>query len=211
MIITEVSTRSSLRRRGTQSRPPSLRNSASLRLTANSYLFSLFVAGIVSCCPGCDSSPAQVVPPTVQTPSSPKSSSPKIPNEPAPSKPTAVVEATFDDLKFEIEPDAAFDKSMLTPKVKELCEQRIRIRGYIYPTLKKRGIKQFVLVRDNLECCFGPGAALFDCILVHMEEGKTAEFSIRPVAVEGTFKFEEFLDYDGTTRAIFRINGESVE
>lgn len=123
----------------------------------------------------------------------------------------ALKDATFDDLKFEIEIDGDFEPSMLTPKVKDLFERRIRIRGYIFPTLKKRGIKQFVLVRDNLECCFGPGAALFDCILVHMQEGKTAEFSIRPVAVEGKFSFEEFRDYDGTVRAIFRLDGESVE
>jgi len=177
-----------------------------------SIVLSLVVLAVVSCCNGCDSTPAQVVPPAVQTSSSPSQSpSEPVAREPTPKAPTAVVEATFDDLKFEIEPDAAFDKSMLTPKITELCEQRIRIRGYIYPTLKKRGIKQFVLVRDNLECCFGPGAALFDCILVHMKAGKTAEFSIRPVAVEGTFKFEEFVDYDGITRAIFRIDGESVE
>ena len=124
---------------------------------------------------------------------------------------TAVLETTFDDLKFEIEESATFQRSMLTPKVEGLLGRRIRIRGYIYPTLKKKGLKQFVLVRDNLECCFGPGAALFDCILVHMKEGNTAEFSIRPVAVEGTFLFEEFLDYDGTTRAIYRLDGESVE
>lgn len=123
----------------------------------------------------------------------------------------AMVEATFDDLKFEMEADAKFDQAMLTPKVQSLFDRQIRIRGYIYPTLKKRGIKQFVLVRDNLECCFGPGAALFDCILVHMQEGKTAEFSIRPVAVEGKFSLEEFLDYDGTVRAIYRLDGESVE
>ena len=167
-------------------------------------VFPLLATLFVACCPGCDSSPAQVATPAV------------LANAPAskpanPIKPAGPEEATFDDLKFEIEPDADFDEAMLTPKVKSLFDKQIRIRGYIYPTLKKKGIKQFILVRDNLECCFGPGAALFDCILVHMKEGKTAQFSIRPVAVEGKFVFEEFLDYDGTTRAIYRLDGESVE
>jgi len=129
----------------------------------------------------------------------------------ASSEPTGIQETTFDDLKFEIDENATFQRSMLTPKVESLLGRRIRIRGYIFPTLKKKGLKQFVLVRDNLECCFGPGAALFDCILIHMKEGKTAEFSIRPVAIEGTFLFEEFLDYDGTTRAIYRLDGDSVQ
>lgn len=150
---------------------------------------------------GCDSAPATIA--------SPGGLAPPTAETPAPSG--AIVDKTFDDIKFEMELDDEFQESMLTPKINELFGERIRIRGYIYPTLKKKGLKQFVLVRDNLECCFGPGAALYDCILVHMEEGKTAEFSIRPVAVEGKFSFEEFLDYDGTTRAIYRLDGEAVE
>ena len=122
-----------------------------------------------------------------------------------------VIETTFDDIKFEMEKTEPFVKSMLTPQVEQLFDQSIRIRGYIYPTLRKRGLKQFVLVRDNLECCFGPGAALFDCILVRMVAGKTAEYTIRPVAVEGTFRFEEFLGPDGKHLAIYCLDGEKVD
>ena len=122
-----------------------------------------------------------------------------------------VKETTFDDIKFEMELTDTFERTMLTPQIEGLFGQRIRIRGYIFPTLKKKGLTQFVLVRDNMECCFGPGAALYDCILVHMEPGRTAEFSIRPVAVQGTFRYEIFPDFDGTTRAIYRLDGELVE
>jgi hypothetical protein len=159
----------------------------------------LLLSAMVVPSTGCDSAPATIASPGVQPPLV------------ALSQPGVVVDKSFDDIKFEMELDDQFQKTMLTSKIEELFGKRIRIRGYIYPTLKKRGLKQFVLVRDNLECCFGPGAALYDCILVHMKEGKTAEFSIRPVAVQGTFSFEEFLDYDGTTRAIYRLDGEAVE
>ena len=122
-----------------------------------------------------------------------------------------VHETTFDDIKFEMEKTDAFRRTMLTPQIEGKFGSRIRIRGYIFPTLKKRGLKQFVLVRDNLECCFGPGAALFDCILVEMQPDKTAEYSIRPVAVTGKFRFEEFYDAEGVVRAIYRLDGEQVE
>ena len=49
--------------------------------------------------------------------------------------------------------------------LKDLDGTRIRIRGFMLPTAQSRGLKQFVLVRDNLECCFGPGAALFDWLV----------------------------------------------
>ena len=124
---------------------------------------------------------------------------------------TLLADKTFDDLKFDIEPDAPFDRSLLTPEIEALDGRPIRIRGYILPTAQKRGIKQFVLVRDNQECCFGPGAALYDCILIRMQPGKTAEFSIRPVAVTGKFEIQEFKGLDGRHLAIFQMRGEEVK
>ncbi len=149
---------------------------------------------------GCETAPPPpTAPPIAQAPT---------PKESAPAR---VQDQTFDDIKFDIEPDAPFDRSMLTDKVRELDGERIRIRGYILPTAQRRGIKQFVLMRDNQECCFGPGAALYDCILVTMEGDKSAEFSMRPVAVEGEFKVEEFYGPDDKPLAIYRMAGEAVE
>jgi hypothetical protein len=122
-----------------------------------------------------------------------------------------IMESTFDDLKFPMDKAAMFERSMLTPKVQSLLGQRIRIRGYMFPTPQKRGIKQFVLVRDNMECCFGPGAALYDCVLVTMEPGKTTEYSIRPIAVEGELRLEELVGPDKRPLAIYQLKGEAVE
>lgn len=118
---------------------------------------------------------------------------------------------TFDDLWFEMDLNEPFRREMLTDAINGMAGQQIRIRGYILPTAQKRGLKQFVLVRDNQECCFGQGAALFDCILVEMAPGKTAEYSIRPVAVAGTFGIEEFIGPDDRYLAIYRLDAESVE
>jgi hypothetical protein len=118
---------------------------------------------------------------------------------------------TFDDIRFDMDPAEPFVRSMLTPQIEALAGQRIRIRGYIYPTPQKRGIREFVLVRDNQECCFGQGAALYDCILVEMAPGKSAEFSIRPVAVEGTFDIRAIVGPDGRHLAIYRLEAETVE
>lgn len=116
---------------------------------------------------------------------------------------------TFDDLRFEMTVGAPFRRSMLTKQIEALNGQKIRIRGYILPTPQRRGIRQFVLVRDNQECCFGPGAALYDCILVEMQLGKTAEYSIRPVAAEGVFKIQEFA-IGGKHLAVYHMDAESV-
>ena len=122
-------------------------------------------------------------------------------------------ELTFDDLKFDIEKGGSFHRSMLPKEIEALNKKQIRIRGYILPTsvFKQTGIEEFVLVRDNMECCFGPGAMLYDCIIVQMEKGKTADFTTRPVAVKGKFEIKEFKYPDSEEHyAIYRMIANDV-
>ena len=110
---------------------------------------------------------------------------------------------------------------MLTPEVKQLAGKKVKLRGFILPSsiFKEKNFDRFVLVRDNQECCFGPGAALFDCVMVEMKPGKTADFATRPVTVEGDFKIDtEKFKYPGgkgprgaSHLAIFQIDGISVK
>jgi hypothetical protein len=130
-------------------------------------------------------------------------------------------EINFDDLKFEIEKDQPFKREMLTKDVEQLNGRKVKLRGYILPStlFRETDIDQFVLVRDNQECCFGPGAALFDCVIVEMVPGKTTDFVTRPVTVEGKFKIDtEKYKYPpgggpkGASHfAVFKIDGTSVK
>jgi len=122
----------------------------------------------------------------------------------------AIRDISFDDIKFDMEKGAPFTRDLLPTRVTGLEGERIRIRGYILPSFQQTGLSQFVLVRDNMECCFGPGAALYDCVVVRMQPGKTADFSIRPVAVAGTFRLEELRGPDGRHLAIYALDGEDV-
>ena len=121
---------------------------------------------------------------------------------------------TFDDLKFDMKKGDKFKRSMLTKEIEALSKKTIRIRGYILPSsvFKQSGIKEFVLVRDNMECCFGPGAMLYDCIIVQMEKGKTANFTTRPVAIKGKFEVKEFLYPESDEHyAIYRLIATEVK
>jgi hypothetical protein len=135
--------------------------------------------------------------------------------DPRPSRQTARTkgEITFDDLKFEIVKGGKFDEGMLTKEIKALHKQPVRLRGYILPNsvYKSSGIDQFVLVRDNMECCFGPGAAIYDCVLVTMEKGKTTDFTTKPVAVRGKFEIEEFKFPDGSLAAIYKLTASEAK
>src|ERR1051325_4712622 len=58
---------------------------------------------------------------------------------------------TFDDVKFEMKKEEPFVRSMITEKIEALHGQPVTIRGWILPTstFQLKGIKSFVLVRDN--------------------------------------------------------------
>ena len=124
-------------------------------------------------------------------------------------------EMTFDDLKFDIEKGAEFKSEMITKNLKELDKKTFTLRGFILPTsvFQQSGIKQFVLVRDNQECCFGPGAAIYDCVVVEMAPGKSTNFATRVVTVKGKFEIdtESFQDPNGGYYAIFKMTADEVK
>jgi hypothetical protein len=114
-------------------------------------------------------------------------------DKPAVNKAKAALPArniSFDTIKFPMEKQDLFKLEMLTPQVKALDGRRVKIRGFMLPSFINEGIKYFVLVRDNQECCFGPGAALYDALHVDLADGVTAEYSYPPIAVEGVFHID---------------------
>jgi hypothetical protein len=131
--------------------------------------------------------------------------------EPKPNRKAKLNDITFDSLKFDIEPDAKFDTNLLTKEINDLNGQKVRLRGYIRPSVKQKGITNFVFVRDNQECCFGPGAAIYDCVLVSLDKDKSTEYTVRPVSVVGEFYLKEFIGPNGNTWAIFRMRNAIVE
>jgi hypothetical protein len=128
----------------------------------------------------------------------------------SPSK-TRLKAISFDDVKFAMKKKASFKRSLLTKEIVDLDGQLIKIRGYILPSFQQKGITRFVLVRDNMECCFGPGAALYDCIVVDMESGKSTSFTVRPITVEGIFTVREYKGPNGKHLAIYHLKGRSAQ
>jgi len=125
-----------------------------------------------------------------------------------------VLDLVFDDLEFEIEPDDDFERGMLTEEIEELHDKSVIIRGFILDSsiFQQKGIKKFVLVRDNQICCFGPGAKIHHNIQVDMDEGKTANFTFRPVEIRGTLKIQPWiLPADGKCYSVYHVQAASVK
>ena len=73
------------------------------------------------------------------------------------------------------------DKNPIPPKIQELRGKKVFIKGYFRPdsTKTRVNIKEFLLVRDSNQCCFGDlsQVAFFDQIKINLTGGITTDYS----------------------------------
>jgi hypothetical protein len=91
----------------------------------------------------------------------------------------------------------------------KLNDQKIFLKGYMYPMGKKDGLTDFILVKDNQECCFGGEPKLTDMVLIKMKEGTTAKFYTSLVSVAGTFKARDPMQ-GGNLKPVFTLDATHV-
>lgn len=121
------------------------------------------------------------------------------------------LDLTFDDLKFDIEVGQAFERELLSEEVKALHGKEITLSGYMRPSFKAAGLKGFIFVRDDKECCFGPQAAIYDCVRVKLSKGTDTDYIVRPFKVRGDFYLKEREGPDGTIWSIFNMKNAKIE
>lgn len=73
------------------------------------------------------------------------------------------------------------------PDVEKLDGRKIFVKGFMYPTRQKEGITEFILAKDNGQCCFGGNPKVTDMILVKMHKPLKVDFTDRRVSVSGVF------------------------
>jgi hypothetical protein len=124
---------------------------------------------------------------------------------------------TFDNIKFPMDDPKSrmFKRDMLTEEIEKLNGKNIRVRGFIFPGALEE-FTTFVFVRDNQECCFGPGSAIYDSIMIEVKNpsggaAKPVKFTTRPVTVEGKFEVKELIGPDKKHWSIYRITATKVE
>jgi hypothetical protein len=87
----------------------------------------------------------------------------------------------------ELQPDPAEPGQQVPPTALELDGKRIFIKGYVYPGREKDGIRQFLLVRDQGDCCFGGNPKITDRIQVTLVDPLRLSYQPRVHKVGGTF------------------------
>jgi hypothetical protein len=70
---------------------------------------------------------------------------------------------------------------------REMDGRDVLLKGYMYPGKQQTGISQFLLVRDQGDCCFGGNPKITDRVLVQLRDPKGIPFSPRLTKIAGRF------------------------
>jgi hypothetical protein len=75
----------------------------------------------------------------------------------------------------------------MPPSALALDGKDVLLKGYMYPGKQQRGIVQFLLVRDQGDCCFGGNPKITDRVLVQIVAPRGIDFSPRLRKIAGRF------------------------
>jgi len=95
-------------------------------------------------------------------------------------------------------------------QVAALNGARAVVSGFMVPVNFSEGrVRQFILVRNQLSCCFGVTPAMNEFVLVTMGGDGVPPLLDAPVSVLGTLKVGETYE-DGLLVGIYQLAGESL-
>ncbi len=103
-------------------------------------------------------------------------------------------------------------KSKIPDDVRALDGKKVEISGYILPLEQGEGetVKKFILMRNQITCCFGGANRINEYIMVTAPGKGVAQFvSATPITVQGTLfvgaQFE-----DGVLTSLYQMNSDAV-
>lgn len=111
----------------------------------------------------------------------------------------------------QLQPDESVPGQVIPPSAIALDGKPVFIKGYIYPGQQQYGIKQFVLCRDQGDCCFGGNPKITDRIEVKLAEPLTINYSPRMFGVAGTFRVEPTQTAEGLGAVLYHIDAKHVK
>jgi hypothetical protein len=99
------------------------------------------------------------------------------------------------------------DGARPTEEVAKLDKKKIYIKGYMYPGRQRNGLTEFVLCKDNGDCCFGGQPKPTDMIAVKMQPGMTVDLLEQQlVGVAGIFHAQT-VTKSGDLTSVYMLEG----
>ncbi len=74
------------------------------------------------------------------------------------------------------------------PDVLPFVGEKIYIKGYMWNNRMVSGLTSFVMLKDNGKCCFGGDPALYDMMVVRMQNDQTVDYRPGMIAAAGVLR-----------------------
>jgi hypothetical protein len=97
--------------------------------------------------------------------------------------PPGHIRISYEDLQ----PDPRMLNQIVPPSAEEFDGERVFVKGYVLAGNQKDGIRTFILVRDQGDCCFGGNPKLTDRILVNLKPGQNFTYTNKVQKLAGLF------------------------
>jgi hypothetical protein len=109
-----------------------------------------------------------------------------------------------------LQPTAEAPYQVPPEPAQELDGRKIFIKGYVYQPDKGQttGIKQFILVRDKGDCCFGGNPKVTDMIMVRLKGKLEASFDMRVRRLGGTLHVESDTGMHGLGGVVYQLDAD---
>ena len=111
-----------------------------------------------------------------------------------------------------LQTDPNTPNQIVPQSAEQLDGKKVFIKGYVYQPSggQMTGLKQFVLVRDKGQCCFGGNPKLTDMILVKLNGRLTAEFNMRVIKLAGTFHVSPAGGMHGLGPVVYQLDADFI-
>lgn len=119
--------------------------------------------------------------------------------------PEGYVRVSYQQLQSEEKGDLVPQSAM------DLDGERVFIKGYVYPGAQKTGITQFVLCRDNGDCCFGGEPKLTDMIQVNLVEPLSMDYTTNLRRLAGTFHVKKTEASDQRGSVLYQLEADYLK
>ena len=98
-------------------------------------------------------------------------------------------------------------------KAKELDGKKVFLKGYVRPGVKMANMKNFILVGDFGDCCFGGNPKITEVVAVNITSDDLIDHSYFIRKIGGTFRLDSssrLIDEDGIPKVYYSIEADYI-
>jgi hypothetical protein len=101
-------------------------------------------------------------------------------------------------------------KDQIPAKIKALDQRKVAVTGFMLPTKMDKGlVKEFLLVKDAMMCCYGAMPKVNEWIVVKMNGAGVKPLMDLPITFEGKLRVGEMFE-NGYLTGVYLLEGDRL-